>query len=86
MAVRLSALRAGRAPFTPQEHSWYLFLLEAESTKGHSAAGRIRFKLQTGLWRSNRRLITDKHSTPLKHWKKLYTYEVRFVLQDAFNA
>jgi hypothetical protein len=30
-----------RPPFTPQEYSWYLFLLEAESTQGHSAAGRI---------------------------------------------
>jgi hypothetical protein len=26
----------------PQEDSWYLFLLEAESTPGHSAARRIR--------------------------------------------
>jgi hypothetical protein len=31
-----------RPPFTPQEDSWYSFLLEAESTPGHSAAGRIR--------------------------------------------
>jgi hypothetical protein len=31
MAVRLSALRAGR-PLTPQEDSWYAFLLDAEST------------------------------------------------------
>jgi hypothetical protein len=31
-----------RPPFTPQEDSWYSFLLEAESTQGHSAAGRIR--------------------------------------------
>jgi hypothetical protein len=29
-------------PFTPQEDSWYSFLLEAESTPGHSAAVRIR--------------------------------------------
>jgi hypothetical protein len=27
----------------PQEDSWYSFLLEAESTQGHSAAGRIRW-------------------------------------------
>jgi hypothetical protein len=31
-----------RPPFTPQEDSWYSFQLEAESTSGHSAAGRIR--------------------------------------------
>jgi hypothetical protein len=33
------------APVTlyPQEDSWYSFLLEAESTPGHSAAGRIRW-------------------------------------------
>jgi hypothetical protein len=31
-----------RPPFTPQEDLWYLFLLEAELTQGHSAAGRIR--------------------------------------------
>jgi hypothetical protein len=30
------------APFTPREFSWYSFLLEAVSTRGHSAAGRIR--------------------------------------------
>jgi hypothetical protein len=43
MAVRLLALRAGRptALYT-QEDSWYLFLLEAESPQGHSAAGRMR--------------------------------------------
>jgi hypothetical protein len=34
MAVRLSALRAGRPPFTPQEDFWYSFLLEAESIPG----------------------------------------------------
>jgi hypothetical protein len=33
MAVELSALRAGNT-FTPQEDSWYSFLLEAESTSG----------------------------------------------------
>jgi hypothetical protein len=32
MAVRLSALRAGR--LTPQEDSWYSILLEAELTPG----------------------------------------------------
>jgi hypothetical protein len=31
-----------RPPFTPQEDSWFSFLLEAESTLGHSAAGSIR--------------------------------------------
>jgi hypothetical protein len=34
MTARLSALRASRPPFTPQEDSWYSFLLEAESTPG----------------------------------------------------
>jgi hypothetical protein len=29
-------------PFTPQEDYWYSFLLEAKSTQGHSADGRIR--------------------------------------------
>jgi hypothetical protein len=33
MAVKLSALRAGRpAALYPQEYSWYSFLSEAEST------------------------------------------------------
>jgi hypothetical protein len=41
MAVRLSAFRAGRL-LHPQEESWYSFLLKAESTQVHSAAGRIR--------------------------------------------
>jgi hypothetical protein len=31
-----------RQPFTPQEDSWYSFLLEVESNQGHSAAGRSR--------------------------------------------
>jgi hypothetical protein len=31
-----------RPPFIPQEDSWYSFLLEAESNRGHSAAGKIR--------------------------------------------
>jgi hypothetical protein len=31
-----------RPSFTPQEDSWHPFILEAESTHGHSAAGRIR--------------------------------------------
>jgi hypothetical protein len=31
----------GRPRFTPQENSWHSFLLEAESTPGHSAAERI---------------------------------------------
>jgi hypothetical protein len=40
MGVRLSALRAGRAP--PQEDSCYSFLLGAESTPGPSEDERIR--------------------------------------------
>jgi hypothetical protein len=31
-----------RPPFMLQEDSWYSFLLEAELTRGHSEAGRIR--------------------------------------------
>jgi hypothetical protein len=31
-----------RPLFYPQEVSWYSFLLEAESTPGHSDTGRIR--------------------------------------------
>jgi hypothetical protein len=42
MAVRLSALWAGWPPFTPQEDSWYSFLLEAGRPQGHTTAGRIR--------------------------------------------
>jgi hypothetical protein len=39
--------RWGCQPYAPatlcsQEDSWYSFLLEAESTQGHSAAGKIR--------------------------------------------
>jgi hypothetical protein len=37
--VRFSALCTGR--FYPRKHSWYSFLLEAESTQGHSVAGKI---------------------------------------------
>jgi hypothetical protein len=44
MAARLSALRAGRSlpPRFLFYDSWYSFLLEAESTQGHNAAGRVR--------------------------------------------
>jgi hypothetical protein len=44
MAVRLSALRTGRAlfPETLFLCFWYSFLLEAEQTPGPCAAGRIR--------------------------------------------
>jgi hypothetical protein len=41
MAVNWSRLTR-RPLFIPQEHSWYSFLLDAESASGHSAAGRIR--------------------------------------------
>jgi hypothetical protein len=41
MAVRLSALRAGRP--LPKDYSWYSFLLQAESTPGAIiAAEKIR--------------------------------------------
>jgi hypothetical protein len=43
MAVRLSALRAGR-PLAPQENSWYSFLIEAGRPQGHSAAGLGKLK------------------------------------------
>jgi hypothetical protein len=33
--------------FIPRKYSWYSFLLEAESTQGHSAAGRI-MSMNTG--------------------------------------
>jgi len=36
--VSLSGLRIGRLSYS---YSWYSFLLEAESTLSHSAAGRI---------------------------------------------
>ena len=38
--VRLSAVLTGRL-YPPRKYYWYSFLLEAESTRGHSAAGRI---------------------------------------------
>jgi hypothetical protein len=41
MAVRLSSLIA-QAALNTQADSWYSFLLAAESTQGHSAAGKIR--------------------------------------------
>jgi hypothetical protein len=40
MAVRLSALRAGRP--LQQEDSWSSFLSELSRPHGHGAAGRIR--------------------------------------------
>jgi hypothetical protein len=41
--VRLAlAARRSLPPPPPQEDSWYSFLLEAESTEGHSAAAKIR--------------------------------------------
>ena len=39
-AVRLSSLRTGHL-FPPPKYCWYSFLLEAESTRGYSAAGRV---------------------------------------------
>jgi hypothetical protein len=42
MALSLSALRAGRPLFTPQEGSWYSFLLEAESTPGLEGLGQFK--------------------------------------------
>jgi hypothetical protein len=44
MAVRLSALRAGR-PLPPgkfQEYSWYSFLLEVEATPGLEGLGQLK--------------------------------------------
>jgi hypothetical protein len=40
MAVRMSPLH--QLSFTPEEDSWYSFLLGAESPQGSSMAGRIR--------------------------------------------
>jgi len=33
--------RTHRSPLQPRKYSWYKFLLEAESTVGHSAADRM---------------------------------------------
>jgi len=33
-----------RPPLSPRKCSWYLFLLEVESTPGHSAIGRILYQ------------------------------------------
>jgi hypothetical protein len=60
MAVTLSALRADRPPFAPQEDTWYLFLLESESPQGHSAAGRIRS--------TENNLITSSEIEPATFW------------------
>ena len=38
--LRLSAIHIGRLK-TPSNYSWYSFLFQAESTLGHSVAGRI---------------------------------------------
>jgi hypothetical protein len=47
MVVRLSAPRAGR-PLSPQEDSWYSFLLEAESTPG---LGQFKKSIDLiGIW------------------------------------
>jgi hypothetical protein len=38
----LTTVTSRQAALYPQENSWYSFLLEAETTPGPSAAGRIR--------------------------------------------
>jgi hypothetical protein len=43
MAVRLSALRAGRPPFTSRKISGTHFCYRLSLTQGHSADGKIRF-------------------------------------------
>jgi hypothetical protein len=48
MAVRLSALRAGR-PLPPQESSWYSFLLEAESIPGPQCGWKDKNSTSSGL-------------------------------------
>jgi hypothetical protein len=40
MKLNLTALRTGHL-YLPTEYSWYLFLLEAELSQGHSSTGRI---------------------------------------------
>jgi hypothetical protein len=42
MAVRLSALRAGRPPFTPKKIPGTHFCQRLSRSQGHSAAGKIR--------------------------------------------
>jgi hypothetical protein len=59
MAVRVSALRAGRALPPPQERSWYSFLLEAESTPGPSEAGRMKNSTSSGLEPTTFRLVAQ---------------------------
>jgi hypothetical protein len=38
-----------RPPFTPQEDSWYSFLLEAESTPGLEGSGKLKKSTSSGL-------------------------------------
>jgi hypothetical protein len=52
MVVRMSPLH--QLPFTPQEDSWYSFLLEAESPQGSSMAGRIRSIKESSNFIGNR--------------------------------
>jgi hypothetical protein len=79
MAVRLSALHAG-LPLPPQEDFWYSFLLEAESTSGHSAAGRIRLIEKSSGFIGNR--TRDLHAcstvpqpTTLRRTHETYTLQ-----------
>jgi len=47
------------AAFTPRKYSWYSFLLEAELTPGHSAAGRIK-----SMKNPNDHIETRNHDLP----------------------
>ena len=69
---RQSALEGGkldsstnRPPLPPRKHSWYSFLLEAESTpQGHSATGRIiSMKISNDNIRNRTRDILTKKAT-----------------------
>ena len=67
------------AAFTPRKCSWYSFLLEAESTQGHSAIGRIlcQWKIPmtpTGIKPATSRFVAQhlNHcatAVPPRHWK-----------------
>jgi len=51
------------AAFTPMKYCWYSFLLESESTQGHSAAGSIismkNYHKKSGIDSANFRLVAQ---------------------------
>jgi hypothetical protein len=91
MAVRLSALRTGRAvlPRNIFFCFWYLFLLEAEWTPGPSATGRIRWieensYTSSGLEPATSRLVAPRyHVPPIRHYVAWATD--RIVIWDVYT-